>query len=67
MSKAEENKQLLYDSIPKHLSFAAKEAMFRGMVAEIWFKQYDLTKDTQPQFNQLMKETNKEFKILSNE
>jgi len=64
MMKAEYNKQLLYDSIPKYLSYALREARFRGLVAEIWFKFNELTHDTRHTFNALMKEANREFKAM---
>ena len=37
-------------------------AKARGEAAEKWFKDNTLTKESQPEFNMLMKQTDKDFK-----
>jgi hypothetical protein len=42
-------------------SKAVEKARKRGEVATEWFKTNKLTKETQPEFNRLMKQTDKVF------
>jgi hypothetical protein len=43
--------------------YAIDKAKNRGIIASEWLKNNQLTEKTQPEFNKIMKESDKQFKI----